>query len=74
VMREAYLSVVSLGQLLATAAEHRWCAPDVLAATDAALARLLDELAPYVSRADIALRRVLLDGEPLEQVLAEPAP
>lgn len=39
-----------------------------------AAARLLDALDPWVQRADVALRRVMLDGEPMEQVASSIAP
>ena len=37
------------------------------------LRAVVDELTPYVSRADHGLRRVLLDGESLEAVLSDHA-
>lgn len=48
-----------------------------LPATDraeAAAARLLDALDGFVQRADVALRRVMLDGEQMEQVSAQSLP
>lgn len=69
--REAYLSVLSLGQTLVRACEDRLAEPHAVEGGQHAVARMLDELTPYVSRADHGLRRVLLDGEPLEEVLRE---
>jgi hypothetical protein len=66
---EAYLSVLSLGQLLRRATEDGLAPVPDLELAQAATARLLDELTPYISRADDALRRVLLDHEPFEVAL-----
>jgi hypothetical protein len=67
---EAFLSVLSLGQLLRRAAEDGLAAAGEIAAAQRAVAAILDELTPYISRADDALRRVLLDHEPFEVALA----
>lgn len=69
--REAYLSVLSLGQLLRRAAEDRLAPGGALQGPELAVWRMLEELAPYVSRADGGLRRTLLDGVPIEIVLAD---
>ena len=61
--REAYLSVLSIGQALRTEAGMSFTAPDVLATGKAAVARMLDALAPYVSAsAETNLRRIVIDG------------
>jgi hypothetical protein len=67
---EAYLGVLSLGQLVQHAREDAQAAEHAIDAANAAIARMLDELEPYVSRADSGLRRSLLDGVPIEDVLA----
>ena len=67
---EAYLSALSLGQLLRRASEDRLADAAAIERGQRAVARLLDELTPYVSRADDGLRRVLLDDEPFETALA----
>lgn len=68
---EAYLAVLALGQLLLRAIAERM-APDIaIARVQQEVERMLDLLAPLVSRADTALRRVLLDEVPLETALAE---
>jgi hypothetical protein len=65
----AHRAVLGLAQLLdATESEDRR-ARDKLDLARAAVAALLDELAPLVSRADRALRDVLLGGESLEEVI-----
>lgn len=67
---EAFLAVLALGQLLRRALDDALAAPRAIAATQLAVDALLDELAPCVSGADRAMRRVLLDDEPLETALA----
>ena len=69
--REAYLSVLGLGQLLQSAAEEAWAPPEAIDAASASVWRMLEELAPFVSRADGGLRRTLLEGVPLEVVLED---
>lgn len=71
VAHEAYLSVLSLGQLVLHAREQRHAPAAVVDAAERAVWRMLEELAPYVSRADGGLRRTMLDGVPLEDVLAD---
>jgi hypothetical protein len=66
---EAYLSVIALGQLLQHDEERlapTWAIESARGAVD----RTLDTLAPFVSRADEGLRRVLLDNVPSEDALA----
>ena len=46
-------------------------APDALAAGKIAVARMLDALGPYVSRAETNLRRIVVDGVDAEVVFAE---
>jgi hypothetical protein len=66
---EAYLAVLALGQMLTREDEPCPAEPKAVEAARAAVLDMLDELAPFVSRADDSLRRVLLDGEPLEAAL-----
>jgi len=67
---EAYVSVIALGQALRRSTIGLDpCARDLCSA---AVKILLDALGPYVSRADHALRRVLLDDVPLEEALPWP--
>jgi hypothetical protein len=67
--REAYIGAIQLVQVVDGAprdvlpAEARFRARDLLLL-------VLDDLAPYVNRADRALRRVLVDGVPIEDALA----
>ncbi len=68
---EAYLGVLSLGQLVQHAREDNQAAEHAIDAAAVAIARMLDELGPFVSRADTGLRRTLLDGVPIEDVLAQ---
>ena len=66
---EAFLSVLALGQLLLRAIAER-LAPDVpIARVQQEVERLLDLFAPFTSRADDALRRVLLEDVTLEAAL-----
>jgi hypothetical protein len=67
--REAYLTVLALGQLLSRDDEPCRADPTTVACARAAVLDMLDELAPFVSRADDSLRRVRLDGEPFEAAL-----
>jgi hypothetical protein len=67
---EAYLGVLSLGQLMQQAREDELAVERAIDAAATAINRMLDELEPYVSRADTGLRRTLLDGVPIEDVLA----
>ncbi len=67
---EAFLSVLSLGQLVRRASEDRLAPVPDLELARLAISAMLDELCPYVSRSDDALRRVLLDHEPFEVALA----
>ena len=68
---EAYLAVLSLGQLLLRAVEEALARPRAIADTRAALDRVLDAMTPLVSRADDAMRRVLLENMPFETAVAE---
>jgi hypothetical protein len=84
-VHDAYVGVVALGQLLLGEREVRcaderepWDDRDtwLTSGGDAELEQawrmvgvVLDSLTPYVSRADDALRRVLLEGEALEDAL-----
>jgi hypothetical protein len=66
---EAFLAVLAVGQLLLRAIEEAYAAPAAIAQAQLAVDKLLDRFTLYVSRADIALRRVLLDGVSLEESL-----
>ena len=68
---EAFLSVLALGQLLLRAIDDRLAPEIAIARMQIVVDRMLDLLAPLVSRADDALRRVLLDNVPIEAALAE---
>jgi len=68
---EAYLGVLALGQLVQHAREDNQAAEHAVDAAAVAIARMLDELEPFVSRADTGMRRTLLDGVPIEDVLAD---
>jgi hypothetical protein len=68
---EAYLSVVALGQLAERAREEQLASTSALGMFDCALWGMLGELEPFVSRADVGLARVLLEGESVEKVAAE---
>jgi hypothetical protein len=65
----AYRVVVELAQLLESAGSDDRRTRDKLDLTRAAVAALLDALAPLVSRADRAIRDVLLRGQPLDVAL-----
>jgi hypothetical protein len=67
---EAFLAVLAVGQLLRRASEDGLAASAAIEAAARAVEHVLDELTPVVSRADDALRRVLLDDASLEQALA----
>lgn len=69
-VRDSFISVLALAQLLAGAHSPE---PHTSAALDDArrsVDRLLDALEPYVTHQDRETRRVLLGGEPLEAALA----
>lgn len=59
---EAYLSVVAIGQLLAHSRESVLATPLGIDHGTRGVNVMLDHLAPFVSRADVTLRRSLLDG------------
>ena len=69
--REAYLSVLALGTLLQTASVHAMAPGSAIDTAARGVWHMLEELAPFVSRADGGLRRTLLEGVPIEQVLAD---
>jgi hypothetical protein len=70
-VHEAYLSVINLGQLLRSAAAGAWAERSAIADLRARVDQLLDEFGPHATRADVGLRRCLLDDVPLERVIAE---
>lgn len=67
--RHAFMAVLALAQLLATAYSEDPRTASTLALTQLAVGQLLDALEPYVMNADRETRRVLLDGEPLDTAL-----
>ena len=67
---EAYLAVLGLGQALERARADAAAPMASIDATGAAVLVLLDRLDPAVSGADRGLRAILLDGEPLDAVIA----
>ena len=68
---EAFLSVLALGQLLLRAIDDRLAPELAIAQMQLSVEHMLDLLAPLVSRADDALRRVLLEDVSIETALAE---
>ncbi len=66
---EAYLSVLALGQLLLRAIEDNLADSLAVARAQCEVDAMLDMLAPLVSRADAALRRVLLEDVSIEVAL-----
>ena len=66
---EAFLAVLAVGQLLLRAIEDDHADTTAIARAQVAVDELLDRFTPYVSRADVALRRVLLDGVSIEESL-----
>jgi len=71
---EGFLSVLSLGQLLRRALEDDLApAPDV-AVAQLAVSNLLDELTPYIAKADDLLRWVLLEQVPVDDGVRDHAP
>jgi hypothetical protein len=79
-VRDAFVAIVALGQVLLGERELRGTAEcpaaasaivdDELEAAWRMVGVVLDVLAPYVSDADQVLRRVLLEGELLDDALA----
>ena len=67
--RNAFMAVLALAQMLYGAYSEDTRTSTTLELTQHAVAELLDALEPYVSNADRATRRVLLDGEPLDAAL-----
>jgi hypothetical protein len=67
---EAFLSVLALGQLLVRAVEDRLAPEHAIEGAHFAVDQTLDMLSPFVSSADDALRRVLLEDVPVEDALA----
>lgn len=66
---EAYLAVLALGQLLLRAVVDRLAENVAIARAQCAVEHMLDALSPFVSRADDALRRVLLEDVSIEAAL-----
>ncbi len=69
VAHEAFLAAMALGELIRRAEDNCWADPIAIDGARIAIDALLDELAPYVSRADAGLREVMLEDVPLETVL-----
>ncbi len=68
---EAHHSVLALGQMLLSAREDKLAERSALDEAEISVMRMLAELSPFVSLADLGLRRTLLEGVPLETVLAD---
>ena len=68
---EAFLSVLALGQLLLRAIEEQLAPAVAIAQAQCAVDVVLDLFVPLVSRADEALRRVLLEDVSIEEALRE---
>ena len=66
---EAYLAVLALGQLLLRAIVDALADGVAIARAQCAVDRMLDTLSPFVSRADDALRRVLLEDVSIEDAI-----
>ena len=66
---EAFLAVLALGQLLLRAIVDKLANDVAIARAQCAVEHMLDVIAPFVSRADDALRRVLLEDVPIETAL-----
>ncbi len=69
--REAYLSVLSIAQLVRLERGMTTSAPDALAVGKLVVAQMLDALAPYVCRAETELRRMIVDGAEPEGVAGD---
>lgn len=67
--RDAFVAAIGVVQLVDGA--DRKLPTDARARARHALGVVLDALAPYVGRADHALRRVLVDGVEIEEALAQ---
>ena len=67
---EAYLAVLALGQLLLRAIVDKLADAAAIARAQCAVDHMLDALSPFVSRADDALRRVLLEDVSIEAAVA----
>lgn len=63
---EAYLAVLALAQLLLRAIADKLADEVAIARTQCAVEYMLEVFDPFVSRADDALRRVLLEDVPIE--------
>ena len=68
-VRNSFMSVLSLAQLLAGAHSPDPATSTALDEARRAIHRQLDSLEPYVSRQDRETRRVLLGGESLDSAL-----
>jgi hypothetical protein len=66
---EAFLAVIAVGQLLLRAIEEQYADASAIAQAQVAVDKVLDRFTLFVSRADIALRRVLLEGATIEESL-----
>jgi hypothetical protein len=60
--REAFLAVLAIGQLLRQEEGMAFTKPKEMIEGHAAVARMLDALSPYVSRGELDLRRIVIDG------------
>lgn len=64
--QEAFAATLALGQQLRAALAHGLPQPSRVDAMLATVGALLDVLAPFVTWTDIAMRRVLLEGDTIE--------
>jgi hypothetical protein len=69
--REAYLSVLAIGQALRREDGMAFTNPTALVRGQTAVGCMLDALAPYVSKSETHLRRIVLDGVDPEVILDE---
>ena len=67
--RNAFMAVLALAQMLYGAYSDDTRTSHALEFTQHAVHELLDALGPYVTQQDREARRVLLDGEPLDEAL-----
>jgi hypothetical protein len=67
---DAFIATLTLGQGLQHPEPDDLIRHVTFQLAASSVSELLDELVPYVSYADDALRRTLLDGEPLATALA----
>lgn len=67
---EAFLSVISMAQVLERAHDEQLAPPAMLERTRQLVVELLDAMTPHVSRADAGVRATIVDGVPFDEVVA----